>query len=47
MILSAQSRDDNSDELLPGSLHFSGERGTHLRSNYDSEAVGQQLKQKR
>lgn len=47
MILSAQSRDDNSDELLPGSLNVSGERGAHSRCNHDCQAFAQQLKQKK
>lgn len=47
MILSAQSRDDNSEELLPGSLHISGERGTHICCNHDCQTIAQQLKQKK
>lgn len=47
MILSLQSRDNNSEELLPGSLHVSCERGAHGGSNHDGEAIGQQLKQKK
>uniref|UniRef100_A0A8C1TDB6 Uncharacterized protein n=1 Tax=Cyprinus carpio TaxID=7962 RepID=A0A8C1TDB6_CYPCA len=43
MILSAQGRDNNSEELLPGSLHVSCERGTHSRRNHNGQAVSQKL----
>lgn len=44
MVLFAQSRDDNSEELLPGDLLLRCEGGTHARGNHDGQAIGQQLK---
>lgn len=46
MVLSAQSRDDNSEELLPGSLLLRCEGDAHAGGNHDGQAIGKQLKNK-
>ena len=43
VVLSAQSGDDDRQELLPRHLGIHGEGGAHLGGDDDGQAVGQQL----
>lgn len=43
MVLSSQSRDDNGQELLEGSLDLRCELVSHLGGDDDGQAVRQQL----